>query len=183
MTEQLLPPAQDLKSLIKAEHHHAELERLRAGYDGCGCADCQQLYETLDLGKYGKRVVKEAGIIIITAGRAGADLWAEYNKPDSWIKDDNLFVTGGQKFGVSKTGATVVTPVTPTPPLVAYSGCDTGRSRESVGVGGVTTDITAKITGLASQGKSSRAIEKELLADGVVMSYRTVARRLQGVML
>jgi hypothetical protein len=65
---------------IKADHQTAELERLAAGYDGCGCADCQTFYKTLDLEKYGKRVVRFQDTINITAGPAGADKWPQYHQ-------------------------------------------------------------------------------------------------------
>ena len=45
----------------------------------------------------------------------------------------------------------------------------------------VTADVTAKIRLWAGQGKSCRDIEKELAATGVIISYRTIHRRLQGV--
>jgi hypothetical protein len=43
--------------------------------------------------------------------------------------------------------------------------------------------VTDKIKVLAGQGKSSRNIEKELAAAGVRISYRTIARRLQEVLI
>jgi len=75
-------PAPSWPELIRHEHRQAELERLRAGYDGCGCSECQEIYKTIDPEKYGKRVICSAGVINITAGRAGADLWEKYHLPD-----------------------------------------------------------------------------------------------------
>lgn len=63
---------------MTAEHHIAELLRLRAGYEGCGCVDCQEYYGELDLTKYGERVKWYGNVIIINNGRAGADLWDKY---------------------------------------------------------------------------------------------------------
>lgn len=85
----------DLKTWVSDEHRQAELERLRAGYDGCGCVDCQVLYDTLDLKKYGNRVLCEGSITAITAGRAGADLWETYNTRDYWTPE-GIFVLGGK---------------------------------------------------------------------------------------
>ncbi len=64
------------------QHPAAELERLRAGFDGCGCSECQEYYKTIDLSNYGKRVIHLGSIITITDGRAGADLWDKYHIPD-----------------------------------------------------------------------------------------------------
>lgn len=86
----------DLKTWVSDEHRRAELERLRAGYDGCGCTDCQELYATLDLKKYGNRVLSGGGITTITAGRAGADLWEPYNTRDYWTPE-GVFIFGGKK--------------------------------------------------------------------------------------
>lgn len=95
-----------LTEQIKQEHTRAELERLSAGYDGCGCADCQALYATLDLAKYGNRVIRMAGSVTITAGRAGANLWDKYHNPDYWEPGPaEFFITGGQKYGVKRNGA------------------------------------------------------------------------------
>lgn len=60
-----LPPAQDLKALIRQEHKRAELQRLDEGMDGCGCSDCQELYKTLDLSKYGNRVTNFGDTVLI----------------------------------------------------------------------------------------------------------------------
>lgn len=50
---------------IRKEHFRAELQRLNEGWPGCGCADCQELYKTLDHSKYGTRVTYLDGIVII----------------------------------------------------------------------------------------------------------------------
>jgi hypothetical protein len=70
--------------LIKKTHKEAEIERLRAGFEGCGCADCQELYPELELGRFGDRVKKNGGTIVIVAGKAGADLWSQYHQPNPW---------------------------------------------------------------------------------------------------
>jgi len=89
----------DLKAQIQQAHFEAELERLRAGYDGCGCADCQELYKTLDLSVYGDRVKDYAGTILVVAGKTGADLWEKYNQPDHW--KGGVFFTGGKGYGLT----------------------------------------------------------------------------------
>jgi len=55
-------------------HNQAELLRLYMGMDGCGCAECQEYYKTLDLSKYGSRVKRFGDFVIISAGTTGADL-------------------------------------------------------------------------------------------------------------
>lgn len=61
-------------------------------------------------------------------------------------------------------------------------GCDTELDKGNT----TSEDVTAKILAM-SQNKSCRVIEKELSAEGVTMSYRTVARIIkrerQGVLL
>lgn len=93
-------PVEALHLAMRQEHIRAELLRLRAGYDGCGCADCQQFYTTLDLAKYGDRVKHSAGIISIEAGKAGADLWDEYHKPEHWDATGQVFFTGGRGYAL-----------------------------------------------------------------------------------
>ena len=117
-----LPPAQDLKALIKQEHQRAEVERLRAGFDGCGCAICQELYKTLDLSAYGDRVNKSGDLINIVAGKDGADLWISHHPPD--------FLPSGRKSDVSKIPHSTVTPnpIFDTPSCVDDKGT-TGRQR------------------------------------------------------
>lgn len=98
--------------LIRQEHRHSELERLRAGYDGCGCSECQKFYKTIDLEKYGKRVLRFAGIITIIAGRAGADLWDKYHPPDPPAA---LFCPSDDEEAVTKPPAGVIIPPTENP--------------------------------------------------------------------
>lgn len=69
--------------IINQGHTQAELLRLRAGFDGCGCADCQELYATLDLDMYGARVKRRSGFISIVAGITGADLWEKHHQDDT----------------------------------------------------------------------------------------------------
>jgi len=88
----------DLKAQIKAEHHRAELQRLDSGMAGCGCSDCQQLYRTLDLTKYGSRVVNSVGVILINE---------KQQAPDYWSADGSIFIHYGKKWGVNKKGARV----------------------------------------------------------------------------
>ena len=102
-----LPPAQDLKVLIRKEHRRAELLRLRAGYDGCGCADCQTFYARLDLSKFGDRVKHYGDCILIEAGKAGADLRDEYHKPEHWDATGQVFFTGGRGYALNAKLETV----------------------------------------------------------------------------
>jgi hypothetical protein len=105
-----LPLAQDLPALIRQEHQVAELLRLRASYDGCGCALCQEVYTTLDLAKYGDRAKQHGfgrwAVTLIQAGRTGADLWDEYHVPDYWRND--VFLTGGKAYGLTPGLQTLV---------------------------------------------------------------------------
>jgi hypothetical protein len=61
----------DINELIKQDHQQAERLRLDMGMDGCGCADCQELYRTIDLEKYGARVQRFQDIITIIPGTSG----------------------------------------------------------------------------------------------------------------
>lgn len=80
-----LPPPQDLKDLIQVEHCRSELERLSAGYDGCGCLACQEFYKTLDLEEYGERVITDGGgLVVIVAGRKGGTLWKQYHQDEKF---------------------------------------------------------------------------------------------------
>ncbi len=63
----------NLKEKISIEHRRAELDRLVRGMEGCGCIVCQELYQTLDLTKYGGRAKNYAesssGSFILISGR------------------------------------------------------------------------------------------------------------------
>ena len=90
-----------LRDEIRKEHNRAELERLRAGFEGCGCTECQELYATLNLSWYGERVKKDGNIISISAGKSGADLWDKYHTetpPDS-----------GEGFPKTRNGVSKIT--------------------------------------------------------------------------
>ena len=58
---------------------------------------------------------------------------------------------------------------------VGGSGCDTTQQGTKQGA----SRVTARIRDLASRGLSSRTIEKELLKDNIIVSYRTIARRMK----
>jgi hypothetical protein len=73
----------ELQQRIIKDHEAAEILRLRAGFDSCGCQDCQTFYKTLDLSIYGDRVLTMGGVTCIVAGRAGADKWVEYHQDDT----------------------------------------------------------------------------------------------------
>ncbi len=102
MTEILLPPDQDLKLLIQEEHCRAELQRLEDGWSGCGCGLCQQLYQLIDLSKYGKRVSCSGDVITIAEDKAKiARLLG-----DRWIGADQVYVTYGQGYAIRPDGHT-----------------------------------------------------------------------------
>lgn len=65
--------ADSLHSQILTEHHRSEFQRLEQGQAGCGCSDCQDFYNTLDLSKYGKRVLHLEGFIYICAAKSKAE--------------------------------------------------------------------------------------------------------------
>jgi hypothetical protein len=67
---------------LNQEHCRAELERLNAGFEGCGCAECQALYQKIDLEKYEARVIRAAGVITIVAGKAGAENWEKHHQEE-----------------------------------------------------------------------------------------------------
>lgn len=142
MVTETLPPEQDLKAEIKKEHLQAELLRLRAGYDGCGCADCQGLYQVIDLKKYGARVKRYFDTIIIMSGQTGADLWEQYHPPEPGGDDVLSDYLGGQaaQQAVSKLPANGLLPpgdnsgVNP-PAVMKHPG---GRPRKSGEVSRVT---------------------------------------------
>ena len=90
---------------IKQEHRDSELLRLRKGMDGCGCSECQDFYQLIDLSVYGDRVERYSDVITIIAGRTGADLYDDQR--DYWTKNDSIFICDGQGYAVAKNGATV----------------------------------------------------------------------------
>lgn len=49
-------------------HAQSEFDRLNRGMEGCGCAECQALYRSMDLEIYGTRVKRYQDIILITSG-------------------------------------------------------------------------------------------------------------------
>lgn len=68
-------------------------------------------------------------------------------------------------------------------PVVPPDNCDTDAHGNLPNTSAVTDELLSQISAMAAQGLSCRAIEKELRADGVALSYRTIHRKLQGVML
>lgn len=97
----------DYRQLIRQSHYEAELERLRAGYEGCSCAMCQEFYHELDLAKYGERVKRLGDTVVILAGKDGADKWTQYHQEDSWSRGGQVFYTGGMAYGVADDGRNV----------------------------------------------------------------------------
>ena len=118
---------------------------------------------------------------------------------DRWGKNGFVFICDGRGYCVTPLGGTVcigqvdaegnvlddvttaltndeqrILPVTAPPPDILVK--DNGVTDEKPDV------VTTKIRELAASGKSCRKIERELVAEGINLSYRTVARRLQGVL-
>ena len=67
------PPATNWKVEMRKEHQHAELLRLKAGQEGCGCSDCQKFYQILDLSQFGDRVKHYGSTVMVLSGSTGAD--------------------------------------------------------------------------------------------------------------
>jgi len=80
-----LPPKQNLKRSAQRDHQRAEILRLDLGLEGCGCSDCQALYQQIDLEKYGHRVKRYAGTVLIM-GRAATGPDGPGNTPESGDK-------------------------------------------------------------------------------------------------
>jgi len=111
---------------------------------------------------------------------------------DGWSPDGQTFILSGMGYRIKKDltqvcigpvdqdGELVNAPTTP-PALVepCVSPVTAGETMPQDG----ETVVTDKIKALAGEGKSTRVIEKELAEIGVNISYRTIARRLQGVLI
>jgi len=188
----------DFGKLINNEHREAEILRLRKGLDGCGCSECQEYYKTLELGTYGDREKRYSGLVTITAGRTGADLYDDQR--DHWVKSDSVLICDGKGYAVTRSGGTVcMGPVSDDGNVlenVTTALTITEQEKKPVTApspdtfiedNGVTVEkpdaVTTKIRELATPGKSCRTIEKELADMGIFVSYRTIARRLQGVLI
>jgi hypothetical protein len=111
---------------------------------------------------------------------------------DGWSQDGQTYILAGMGYRLKKDLTQVcIGPVAAdgeplaaatTPPAPLENGTRAVTTMPQVELVGESV-VTDKIKALAGQGKSSRDIEKELAADGIFISYRTVARRLQGVMV
>jgi hypothetical protein len=84
---------------IKQAHRQAELQRLNAGWQGCGCSDCQTLYKELDLSKYGNRVSYHDSRIDIA--------YAPWMQPKDHWEGDSVFVHYGKRYIVNALLQTV----------------------------------------------------------------------------
>ena len=179
---------------IKQEHRDSELLRLRKGMDGCGCSECQDFYQLIDLSVYGDRVKRYSDVITIIADRTGADLYDDQR--DHWTKNDSIFICDGQGYAVAKNGATVcIGPVDDDGnPLEDVSNAPEKRQGvvepvtkppldEMVKADDIYTDVTATIRSMAAEGKSTREIAVVLESQGIKISHMTVSRRLQGVLI
>ena len=89
---------QDIKELIKEEHHRAELQRLNDGWGGCGCQECQQFYKEIDLSIYGSRVHYYFGdMISITDDKVKlAQLLG-----DKWVGSEQICIIQGQGYATA----------------------------------------------------------------------------------
>jgi hypothetical protein len=89
-------------SNVLTAHREAELLRLRHGYEGCGCPDCQDYYAELDLSIFGARVKRYGDVVIVTAGITGADLCRpDDNEVEDTCRDAGQAKPGGNSY-VSK---------------------------------------------------------------------------------
>lgn len=94
-----MPNEYDLKVLTRQEHRRAELQRLRMGMDGCGCAECQVFYTTIDLAAFGSRVIRYGDCISIAAGNTGADLMD--TSWDYWSPGGEIFFHHSYAYAVA----------------------------------------------------------------------------------
>lgn len=155
----------DYKESIDHEHQAAELLRIRKGMDGCGCPACQKLYRKIDLSVFGERVKRYTGVVTVMAGLTGADLYKnEDDEVKEIISNQDIIQNGMTRTTINEKAVTAPTP------------------EEYFSEKDVTDDVTRKIIEMASPGMSSRKISEELSKEGVFVSYRTVARKLQGVL-
>lgn len=118
----------DLKDLIEAEHRKAELERLLAGYEGCGCTDCQQFYSSINLGQFGDRVKEYAGTISILAGRTGATKWDQYHLEERW--QGEVFIIGNMGYTLTPALQTICRPVTEIPKELLTEGKEVNDGKQ-----------------------------------------------------
>jgi hypothetical protein len=143
---------------IKLTHQQAELQRLDDGMDGCGCPECQELYKTIDLEKYGARVHRFHDVVLIAAG-------AKVSHAKSNDKD---------------------TPETPAPPLPKQLDLDKSVVPDTKGKPvkppyhrhGQSTIYDPYIDKAIAAGGSLRSIKSALLEQGIAVSHMTISRRI-----
>jgi hypothetical protein len=164
----------DSKQIERQLHYEAELERLRGGLEGCGCSLCQGIYSTIDLTKFGSRVKKYGNIIIITDGKEGADLWGKHNMPDYW-EPEGFYVTGGKKYGVTPTGATVCLGDAVAPPVKSKPRANVVATPDGVILIG-EKDATSIFRDAVSQKMTAYKTAKILKDREINVSCRTVGR-------
>jgi len=92
----------NIKDWIREEHQRAELERLETGWEGCGCRDCQEFYQTIDLSRYGNRVIRSEDAITVLEDRT---LLRRNFPDDDW--GEVLQFVQGQCYGITPDGRTV----------------------------------------------------------------------------
>ena len=98
-----LPPEQDLKALMLAEHERAEPQRLDEGWESCGCDWCQALYRRIDMTKYGNRVVDLSSLIYVKAAPP-----VKKGNDDEWIHHGLIYCLDGKAWGINTDGQSVV---------------------------------------------------------------------------
>lgn len=97
------------------------------------------------------------------------------------LKEDSVVSGRKRGSGSDESPAGVAPKVTGASPD-NDKGCHKVAHGKTLRESSVTDLITGRIRELAARGMSCRSIEKKLAKDGVIISYRTIHRRLQGSM-
>jgi len=148
----------NIKEWIAEEHQRAELERLDTGWEGCGCRDCQEFYKTLDLSRYGNRVVRTGDMTMVLEDKA--KLLAKFGM--KWVGADQIFIVGEHGYGVKPDGGNL------------YMGTDRAIT-EALATGKPTDDATPE-----QQAEYERIYElmgKERQSDGRPTDREMASRR------
>jgi hypothetical protein len=149
----------DNNEVVKHDHRQAELLRLDMGMEGCGCADCQELYRSIDLDNYGARVQRFQDIIIILPGASRVTKSrAPQDSPEP-------------QPAVEKAAAIVL------PQTDIFGNVTLCLMKLPYRPHSQSTIFDHEIEDEISAGKSLRAIVKSLSAKGYKISHMTIKRR------